>query len=233
MENFKKKAAAKEQELTQLEDEASGASDDNEEKRIREKMEELQNEARSQATLKRDLEAEAKLAQQPVRQAQRELKKLEGDKKIATQALNRAQKRLKEAREELVKKAGNAEKEAARRTAQLQDTEEALTVAKAETDQVREAVGFTYRAYEEQEPEYDQAKQAVASIEKQCHAVKSKLRQLSSSESNDPAAIFGQKCSQMARKVSFTCRCSSLIMLANIFSTALPPLPLSDSRIQS
>lgn len=202
METFKKKAEAKLQELTQAEEEASGANDENEEKRIREKMEELKVEAESQAKLKRDLEAEVKLAQNPVKQMQRQLKKIEGEKKSANQNLARAKKRLKETREEIMSKAGSAESEEARRTAQLNETEEALTRAKAETDQRNEAVSVAYRDYEEHEPEFDQSKQVAASKAKQCYAVKSKLRDLTASASNDPAAMFGNKCSQMFKLVS-------------------------------
>ena len=203
METFKKKAAAKEQELTQLEEEASGASDSGEEKKIRQKRDELTVEAEAQSKLIRDLVAEAKLARKPLKQAQQNLKKLEGDKKSASQALNRAQKRLKEAREEMMRKVGNAEKDAARRTAQLQETDEALNLAKSETDKVREAIAVAYRAYEEQEPAFHQAKQIAEQKTRQVYAVKSKLRELTSSESNDPAAIFGRKCSDMAKRVSF------------------------------
>lgn len=202
METFKKKADLKQQELTQAEEEASGANDENEEKRIRERMQELQNEAESQAKLKRDLEAEVKLAQKPVKEAQRELKQLGSDKKSVQQTLDRAKKRLKEAREEQIKQAGNAESEEARRTAQLTETEEALTREKADADKVKEAVAVAYRTYEEQEPEFLQAKEQAAKKVKECQAVKFKLRDLQSSESNDPAAIFGPKCSKMNKLVS-------------------------------
>lgn len=185
-------------ELTQAEEELSGANDGDEERRINEQMEELKNEAESQATLKRNLEAELKLAQNPMKVVERKIKNVVNvEKKNATQQLKRAQKRLKDARAEFMAKAESANSEVARRAALLNETEEGLEQAKSESDAIKQAQAIAYQQYEELEPAVQQAKTMASQKRKECEAVNRKLQSLRGSKGNDSLAIFGQRCSKM------------------------------------
>ena len=199
---FKEKVDAKQLELTQAEEEASGANDSDEEKRIRERREELTKEADSQATLKRDLEESLKEALRPVKTLEREIKAVEKQKKTADKSVLRAKQRLKEARDEILTKAGSAESEEARRTVQLNETEEALAQEKAACDGMQQKVADSYRKWEEGEPEEEQAKETAHTKQKHFDQIQRKLRDLQASSANDSVAIFGQACSKMHKLVS-------------------------------
>ena len=119
----------------------------------------------------------------------------------AKRRLKTAQQHLKEAREEIIKRAGSAKSEEAKRTERLNKAEQELSRAKESINQQTEAVSIAFRKYEELEVPYEQAKANSASVVKQYHAVKKKLSDLSSSEKNS-LAVFGQKCTKMNEKVN-------------------------------
>ncbi|CAB9514637.1 of chromosomes protein 6 [Seminavis robusta] len=198
LQGTQEKLEAREQELTQLEEEkASGSNDQDEESRIKETMDELQKEAEIQGDLKRNLAADLKLKQAPIKGLQRDLKSLAAEKKTHAQNLIRAKKRLKDAREEMLAKAGSAESETARRTAELAQIEESLDKAKAELDEIHEAITVSHQEYKEGLPEVEQAKALSGKKKSELDRAKSTLRELQSSTSSDGASIFGQRCSQM------------------------------------
>ena len=206
LEALKEKATSKKLELTQVEEEASGASDSNEKTTIEERRDELTREAKSQAMLKRDLEQNLKEANQPVKALEREMKTAEKLKKTAEKTLHRAKQRLKDARAEQLAKAGSAESEEARRTMQLAETEEALAQEKSARDENQQKTAESHRDYEESEPEYLQAKETTQSKKKLFDRIRRQVQDLQSSSTNDPIAVFGQAASRLHKLVENTKR---------------------------
>lgn len=198
---FKEKVASRQLELSQAEEEASGANDADEEKRIREEMEELGKEAETQADLKRNLEVELKQVMVPFKSKERDVKSLKQEKDRAGKELQRAKKRLQETRAEIMEKAGSAESEEARRTALLTETEEALSNAREESNGLKQAQALAHREYEELGPEVEQAKQSTATKASHLSAVRHKLNDLKSSSAGNSFAIFGRKCANVHKLV--------------------------------
>lgn len=196
------KLQAKQLELTQAEEEVSGANDDDEEARIRQEMDDLRKEATDQAELKRKLESERKLAIVPYKAKERDLKSLKKDKERANKELSRARERLQDARAEILAKAGSAESDEARRTSALADNERLLAEAQEATNRFKQAQATSYQDWEEFSAQVDQAIQVTATKRSQVKAVDHKLGELNSSSGNS-LAIFGQKCVKMHQLVSF------------------------------
>jgi chromosome segregation ATPase len=191
---FRAKAEKKLEELTQAE--AATQEGNSEEHELRTRVQELSDEANSQADLKRDAEVDYKKAREPVKALERQLKTLGSEKSSAERTLQQAKKRLEQKRQEIMAREGSKESDAAQRIQRLQEAEETFAQLKTEYDQTKQEVTDSLRAYEELEPNVLQAKANVQDMERRRHAIDSKIRSLESG-SGDSLAVFGQRVPQL------------------------------------
>ncbi len=173
-----------------------------EEEVLKQKVDGLTDEAQQQAQIKRDLEAQVKLAQAPCKQLEREHAQLtQRDLPNAQRQFQQAQHRLFEARERVKEISGSAESKEAQRTAALQQAEQDCQAAKEKHSEAKQAVTNALRAYEELEPQVEQAKQNATRVQRQLDAMLRKIDDLSSSSGKDSLAVFGSKCTRMRQLV--------------------------------
>jgi chromosome segregation ATPase len=191
---FRAKAEKKLEELTQAE--AATQEGNSEEHELRTRVQELSDEANSQADLKRDAEVDYKKAREPVKALERQLKTLGSEKSSAERTLQQAKRRLEQKRQEIMAREGSKESDAAQRIQRLQEAEETFAQLKTEYDQTKQEVTDSLRAYEELEPNVLQAKANVQDMERRRHAIDSKIRSLESG-SGDSVAVFGQRVPQL------------------------------------
>lgn len=169
---------------------------------LKQKVDVLTEEAQQQAQAKRDLEAQVKLALAPCKQLEREHHQItQRDIPTAERQFQQAQHRLHEARERIKEMAGSAESKEAQRTAALQQTEQDYQAAKEKHSQIKQAVTNALRAYEELEPQVEQARQSVHQVQNRIKSVELKIDELNSSSGTNSLAVFGSKCTAMRRMV--------------------------------
>lgn len=195
---FEEKAKKKKEELSQAEEAANAPSDEEEKKKQR--SDDLVKEAQEQSHLKRQLEADFKKAQAPLKAVEREISKLSREKKSAARELSQAKKRLQELRDEIAAQSGSAESEQARQTAELKEAEDQLSSLRERVQELKQATSDALRGYEELEPHVHEARGNVEQVNKQVQGVKSRLRELESS-SSDSLSILGPRVSKVHKLV--------------------------------
>jgi chromosome segregation ATPase len=173
-----------------------------EEELLKQKVEALSEEAQKQASAKRDLEANYKVAVAPIRQMEREYHQLiQRDIPQAQLHLQQAQDQLRDARRHIQELAGSAESHEAQRAMKLQQYEEHLQNAKEKYNETKQAVTNALHAYEELEPQVEQAKQQVGQVQRRLDSIQRKMEELNTSQTGDALAVFGAKCSRMRQLV--------------------------------
>jgi chromosome segregation ATPase len=195
---FKAKAAKKEVELTQAEEDAAspdetGATKSNLIKR-------LFAESQEQQELKRELELQIKDVVVPYKATERNLEQVQRHHRDAQRALAVAKKRLQEARDQILQLAGSKESEAANRAVRLQEAEQQLDDAKSKSDELRQKVSTELRAYEAKEPHVADAKANVDRVQRQLGGVERTIRELQKSSDNS-IAIFGERVPRVAAMI--------------------------------
>jgi structural maintenance of chromosomes protein 6 len=202
MDQFKTKAAKKQEELTQAEQEeeanAGGGGDQQGDERTR-RIRELTAEVGEQEDRKRELEAQLAALNGPYKGQQRDYKRLTRTLEQATAQVQAAQQRLHQARQERLAAAGSAASEEKRRNEELQESEAQLAVRKQQAQPLKQAVSNALRVYEELEPQVHESKVAVQKVQRQLHAASSTLQELenSSNSSDNSMAVFGQRTSKV------------------------------------
>lgn len=174
--------------------------DDNNESGINDKLRSLTDEATAAAEAKRDIEIQLKAALGPIKQHERTLNNLKREIEIAKQRMKTAVKVLTDTRDEYARKQGSAQSAEAKRTERLNTYENKLREAKEAKSSIADKVELFRKKYDEIEPSFEAANEAVDKIKRQIQGADRKLRDISTSESND-LRLFGEKCPAMANKV--------------------------------
>jgi chromosome segregation ATPase len=185
-------------ELTQAEEAANGPDEGETLKRAA--LDELIQEAQEQTQKKQDLEADLKRSQEPHKATERQLHRLHQEQKDAAKRFQSSSQRLQQKRDQIAEKAGSADAEEAQRSQELQRCEAQLASARAEADELKQAVSNAYRAYEEMEPYVDQAKQNCRAAGGKLSAVEGNIRGLENSKGGS-VAVFGAKCQKVKEMV--------------------------------
>lgn len=166
-------------------------------------MDQLLEEAQSQAQLKRELEEELKEAMGPYKEVERKLSHVKKSQSSASTQLNKAKQSLQEARDQIMANADSAESEEARRTALLKKSEEELAAAREKVDGLKQDQSNWLRSYEEIEPHVRDAKSKVDHFNRQLQGVQQKLRSLRSSSGRDSLALLGPRVAAVTQLVCF------------------------------
>lgn len=210
MDQFKAKAAKKQEELTQAEqDEAAngdGAGGDQQGDERTRRIRELTAEATQQEERKRELMAELNELNVPYKGQLRDLKRLVRALEQSTVQVQAAKQRLHLARQERLEAAGSAASEEARRTKELQESEQQLALCKEQAQPLKQAVSNALRTYEELEPQVHEAKSVVQKVQRQLQGAASTLQELensSNSSADNSMAVFGQRTSKVHSMVCF------------------------------
>lgn len=194
------KLAKRKAELEQLEQAAKASPD--QAKQHGERIAQLSEQAQ-ELQIRREWEKEQlKQVLQPFKVKQRQLQGLEPKQAKAQKALETAQIRLEELRDEMIQKAGNAQKEAARRTQQLRETEEDLAQCRQQVDPLRQAMAKARQEYEQVEPHVQDAKQAVKRLEGKVQNVESQVNELQTSATS--LAVFGRRVPALVKAIQQT-----------------------------
>ena len=164
-------------------------------------MDQLLEEAQSQAQLKRELEEELKEATGPYKEVERKLSHVKKTQNAASSQLKKAKQSLQEARDQIMAKADSAESEEARRTALLKKSEEELAASRERVDGLKQDQSKWLRSYEEIEPHVHDAKSKVEQLNKQLQGVQHTLRSLQSSSGRDSLALLGPRVAAVAQLV--------------------------------
>ena len=189
---FQERAKIKQDELTQQE--ASQVDPAEEKRKVAERMEALTEAAREQAALKQQYDQQLKDQLMPYKALERQEGQMKKTLRDAQQNLQTAKKRLQAVRDEV--RAHDQESEEARRTEALQKAEDELAQAREQTDVLTQAVADANRAYEEVEPQVQNATQLRKQAEKQLYGVEKNLQNLEHS-SQDKMAVFGHRVSKV------------------------------------
>ena len=179
---------------------STATGDTTEEEELQEKLSELVNEANEAAAHKDELREEYKHAKLPIMEKEKEAKRTSKEKQYAKRQLAHATKELKNVRDEIMRKAGSAESEEARRTERMKKAEDELVRANNGIKERRNAVEETRRKYDDLDKSLSNKKDLVETTKGQFFGVKNKLQELKSNEGNS-LAMFGSKCNAMFQKV--------------------------------
>ncbi len=180
--------------------EAAATSDSNEEAELSEKMKEYTAEAdEARKTLSKQ-EEELMEARHPLRMHERSLHSIGKEMAGAKRRHKAAIQELKNIRDEMMRKAGSAQSEEAKRTAKRIEAEERLNEIKEGEHDRQRAMSDSNKKYQEMEIPEQSAVEELNSARRQLNAVKNKLNGLKSSEGNS-MAMFGNKCVAMHQKV--------------------------------
>ncbi len=193
------KTNQREQEIADIEALLAKDPKDEEDAR-RKKVEDLVQEAQTQAEIKQQLENRLRELLLPQKKLERELQALRKQRKDAQKRLSTAKQRLEEARQQILD-SSNSESEDARRMAALKKAEEELEACKEKTNGIRQNVSSSLRAYEEMTPHVQDAKTKVENISRQLHGLKTTIQNLESA-SGDSLAILGPNVKKMFEQVS-------------------------------
>jgi len=194
------KLAQRSEEFEQFKDINSGAQEEHI-KSLNDKMALLTEEAQQARSNKLDMAENVRKAMAPVKKTERELKDCKRDGVLAKRRIVAATNRLKNARDEILKNAGNAESEEARRTEMMEQTESSISEDKVKLEKQKTSVAQCLNDYDELEPHVDQAKSNVNAVNVQMHAVLKRGNELKSTAGSRSLAVFGPKCATMAKKV--------------------------------
>jgi len=177
------------------------ASDPQEEESIlKQKLDTLTEEANEAFKNKQDKEKEIQFAYEPIKQNSRILKSLKRELHAAKRSLDSTKNILKETRDEIIRAAGSAETDEAKRVAKIKATEEELVAGKSSLESMKKKIASLLARYEELEPNVEQAKANSQNTAKQKYVVNQKLKEMQSS-SGSSMTVFGQLCVLMSRKV--------------------------------
>ena len=196
LETFLAKRQRRQQDLTQVESLTNGPDEERQAKN--ERLEHLTEESLQAAETKRNLEAELKRAQAPVRAKERDIASIHREQTIAERNLQNAKRALQEEREKFLAASGQSDE--AERAATLKQAEEEQEQLQEKIQQWKQSCTINQRKYEEMEPSIDQAKSQGDSIKTQLGGIDSKLRQLQSSEA-DSLSMFGRSCANVDKLV--------------------------------
>jgi chromosome segregation ATPase len=199
VQHYKEKAAKAAQNLAEAEQAANDPDD--EEAARRNEMEELVKEAQHQVELKCTLETQLRELLAPQKKLERDQHALQKRRKGGGRRLTLAKRRLQEARDKIIENSGSIESEEAKRMASLKETEEELTTCKEKSNETRQAVSASLRAYEELEPHVQDARAKVQNIKNQLGGVQRSIQSLESS-SGDSLGVFGPRVKKVYQMVS-------------------------------
>lgn len=198
MREFQEKADKRRKKL--LEAEALSQQDDTGGEELRDRIDELNKEATEAAENKRDLEQQLKLATEPYKAVQRQIKALRIEEVKAEKNVRMAKERLQQKRAEIAAAAGSAETEQARRSQRLQDLEAKYTDGKPKLMEVRQAVNDLHSQYQDKEPDVITAKDRVGELRNQVRRIQSVIGNMESSAGNS-LSVFGEKCAAVKQRV--------------------------------
>ena len=186
---------------------------DDEEIALKNRLDELNEEARLAAEAKNTLEKDLKVAENPIKAKENDMKVLRREISQAEKKLKNARRRLDSARKEIIESQGNAAEEERTRTRKIAELESDLTRAKERMAPLKEQVRKFLREYEDLEDPRRNASDALHGTERQLSAVQQKIRSLQSEAGgNNALAMFGPKCKQL-HGVSFNCFLLYLFLL--------------------
>jgi len=176
---------------------------DDEEIALKNKLDELTEEANQAAEAKTKLENDLKTSLAPIKQKERDREVLSREHAQAKKAHKGAVRRLQRAREEILKSQGNAKEEERARTRKIAQTESDLANAKEGVDPLKEEIARHLRDYQDVEPSVGQNKETREGTERQLHAVQQRVRamQAESGEGSRALAVFGSKCKPLYESV--------------------------------
>ncbi len=171
---------------------------DDEEIALKNRLDELNEEAGLATETKMKLEQDLKIAENPIKAKERDMKILRTEIKTSQKKLKSARRRLEQARQDIMESQGNAAEEERTRTRKIAETESDLARAKERVGPLKEQVRQFLREYEELEDPKRNAMDAHNGTERQLNAVQNKIRSLQSGAGgNNTLALFGPKCSSM------------------------------------
>ena len=178
----------------------SATSDSNELEELNKKLEEYTTEADEASKTVVNQEMKLKNARQPLKQHKRLLQTIIKDKAVAKRKHKLAKDELKRIQDEIVRKAGSAKSEEAKRIQKKIEAEDRLNEVKEGDEERQRAIHEAFKQYEEKDIPEQNAREELNAAKKQLAAVQSKLQGLKSSEGNS-MAMFGNKCIPMHQKV--------------------------------
>lgn len=198
MAKIEEKLAQRREELAK--EESRDTSDSNEEVELNQKLEEYTAEAEEASQMLNTQETKLKVAKQPLKQHERTLHSIGKEKNIAKRRHRDAVNELKNIRDEVMRRAGSAESEEAKRTAKRIEAENRINEIKEGMKEGQNAIHDALQKYQEKENPEETLNDNLNSAQRQLYAVKSKLQGLKSSEGNS-MAMFGNKCVSMYERV--------------------------------
>ena len=194
------KLAARQEELDRL----NSMATNEEEKALKElRLEELTSESQEATELKRKVEQELKLAQEPIKRLERSRLQLKREIHKAEEKLAAAEARLREARLEMQQR--EAESEQTKRLQQLDACKEQLSGLIEEEKALREQQANELRNYQDLEPIVDATKETCHNLERQIGAVRHKISSLQKSQGNSAAVYGGPNAAKLAAQVRYRC----------------------------
>ena len=180
--------------------ESTAIDDTSEEEELKQNLADLTNEANEAAAQKDVLREDFKSARIPIVEKEKELKRVVKEKQYAKRQLTNATRELQRVREEIMRRAGSAESEEAKRTERMKKAEYELERANNGIKERKDSIEESRRKYEDLDVTVSQKRDLLESTKGQFYAVKNKLRELKSSEGNS-LAMFGEKCNAMSQRV--------------------------------
>eukprot|EP00581_Thalassiosira_minuscula_P008708 CAMPEP_0183707658 /NCGR_PEP_ID=MMETSP0737-20130205/4176_1 /TAXON_ID=385413 /ORGANISM="Thalassiosira miniscula, Strain CCMP1093" /LENGTH=1232 /DNA_ID=CAMNT_0025935381 /DNA_START=12 /DNA_END=3710 /DNA_ORIENTATION=- len=172
---------------------------DDEEIALKNKLDELTEEANQAAEAKTKLENDVKNSLAPIKKKEQEKSVIKRELTQAKKMHKGALRRLEMARKEILESQGNAAEEERARTRKIAQTEQDLAGAKEKVDPLKEEIAKHLREYQDVEPSVAQTKETREGTERQLHAVQQKVRamQAESGEGRQALAVFGSKCTAL------------------------------------
>ena len=180
--------------------ESRNTTDSNEEVELNQKLEEYTAEAEEARESLISQETKLKAAKQPLKQHERALHSMRKEKEHAKRNHRNALQELKNIRDEIVRKAGSAQSEEARRTTKRIEAEDKMNEIKGGLEEKQHDKNDALQKYQEKEGPEENINDSLKSCQRQMHAVKNKLQGLKSSDGNS-MAMFGNKCVSMYQRV--------------------------------
>ena len=163
------------------------------------RLDELTLESYQASELKRKLEQELKLAQEPIRRLERTNIQLKREIQKAEEKLTSAEARLRNARLEI--KQREAESEQTKRLQELEDGKAELALLLDQEKSLREQQANELRVYQDLEPIVDATKENCHKLERQMGAVRQKIAVLQNSQGNSAAVYGGPNAARLAAQV--------------------------------
>ena len=189
---------------------------DDEEIALKNRLDELNEEARLAAEAKMKLEQDFRIAENPIKAKERDMKILRTEIKTSQKKLKSARRRLEQARQDIIESQGNAADEERTRTRKIAETESDLAQAKERVAPLKEQVRQFLREYENLEDPKRNAMDAHNGTERQLNAVQQKIRSLQSGAGgNNTLALFGPKCRSLYEVGPFNSSYSILFITCN------------------